>query len=231
MIRAHHARDAVAVRDADAGKPERSSAADEFLRMRRAAQEGEMGCDGKLRIGRSRAVVLGFRRFLVLSAKLDDVAHANTPCMNQRVGSVGSARPFAIKPHAHAFAALDAEIVAHQRVAGRVAPPLHGDAFRAFDAHHDVAHAPPGELRRRSVRHFGDRLDRLRPREQADRAGGGGCVVIRSAVRPLVPAKAGTQLLALDSRLRGNERNASHRAPPPPSRRIPEYACPAARAA
>ena len=89
MIRAHHARDAVAVRDADAGKPESGSAGDEFLRMRRAAQKREMSRDGELRIGRSRRL-LGFRRFLVLSAKFDDVAHANTPCMNQRVGSFGS---------------------------------------------------------------------------------------------------------------------------------------------
>ena len=107
-----------------------------------------------------------------------DVAHANTPCRNQGVGARSVEQAFAVEPDPHALAAFDPEIIARQRVALLVAPPFHGDALGAFGMRDHVAHAPPGELHRRAVRHRGDRFDRLRPLEQADRAGGGEGVLL-----------------------------------------------------
>ena len=51
LIGAHDAGKAVAVGDADGGKAERLGGRDHFGRMRAAAQEGEVGGDGKLGIG------------------------------------------------------------------------------------------------------------------------------------------------------------------------------------
>ena len=177
-IGAHHARDAVAVRDADAGKAECRGLPHQVFRMRRAAQEREIGGDGELGISVRR---IGLGR--TISAFFFSLSgNATTLLMRTRrartSAGVRIGRPFVEQPDPHALAAFDAEIVARQRAAGLVAPPFHRDALGAFGADDDVAHAAPGELRRRSVGEFGRRVDRLRPREQADRAGGGGGVVL-----------------------------------------------------
>ena len=51
-----------------------------------------------------------------------------------------------------------------------LAPPSALDALGAFGGDHLVQRAPPAEAQRRPVRHFGDRLDRLRPQQQPQRA-------------------------------------------------------------
>ena len=58
-VRAHHAGDRIAVGDAEAGEAERLGLLDQLLRMRAAAQEGEIGGDGKLGIG-GRGRIRGF---------------------------------------------------------------------------------------------------------------------------------------------------------------------------
>src|ERR1700730_9315372 len=80
-------------------------------------------------------------------------------------------KALAVEPGPQALAAFDAEIIARRGMARGVAPPLHGDAFGAFRDCDFVQHAPPAKPRRRSVGDLGDRLDRLRPAEQANRAG------------------------------------------------------------
>ena len=50
-MRAHDSGERIAVGDAEAGKAERDRLRDQFLRMRGAAQEGEIGGDGEFRIG------------------------------------------------------------------------------------------------------------------------------------------------------------------------------------
>src|SRR5437588_2614623 len=106
------------------------------------------------------------------------------------------------KPDAHALAALDAEVIACQRHAIRIAPPLHRDAFWPFGMRNDIAHASPGELHRWPVGHLGHRLHRLRPREQADWAGGSERVllIVRLSARkrgpnpyPTLPRKWGRE--------------------------------------
>ena len=52
----HHARDAVAVGDADAGKPEMPGLLHQLLRVRAATQEREIRGDGKLGVGRCRRI-------------------------------------------------------------------------------------------------------------------------------------------------------------------------------
>src|ERR1700674_2656672 len=80
-------------------------------------------------------------------------------------------KALAVEPGPQALAAFDAEIIARQGMARGVAPPLHGDAFGAFRDCDFVQHAPPAKPRRQCVRDLGERLDRLRPTEQANRAG------------------------------------------------------------
>ena len=89
MMGAHDSRDAVAVCDADAGEPQRDCLWYQFFRGRCTAQEGKMSGNGELCISMGRIRVPqneGLRSFLLLVGKLNDVAHANTPCRNQRVG-------------------------------------------------------------------------------------------------------------------------------------------------
>src|SRR6266700_3499451 len=86
---------------------------------------------------------------------------------------------FAKDPYAHALAALDSEIVARERAAVLVMPPLHRDAFGPLDMYDFVQHAAPAKTHWRTVGHFGHGLDHLRPGEQADRAGGGEGVRLR----------------------------------------------------
>ena len=88
-VGAHDARHAVAVRDADTGQAECQSLQDEFLRMRGAAQEGEVCRDGKLGIsvrGIGAGKNEGSFSLFILVGKANDIAHANTPCTNQLVG-------------------------------------------------------------------------------------------------------------------------------------------------
>ena len=89
-VGAHHAGNAVAVRDSHAGKAQRHGLAHQILRMRCAAQKGKMGGDGKLRIGGRRGLC---RRCAFGFLERDDNIHANTPCRNQRVGSPLRTRP------------------------------------------------------------------------------------------------------------------------------------------
>jgi len=51
------------------------------------------------------------------------------------------------------------------------ADPFGSDAFGAFRLDDAVRDAPPGEAKRRTVRHFGQRFDWLRPDQQAGRPG------------------------------------------------------------
>src|SRR3954470_15248511 len=84
----HDAGNAVAVGDPDAGESKRYGLFYQLIGVRCAAQEGEVGGDGKLCVSMS-----GYRRQDELLAALvallfperDDVIHANTPCTNQRV--------------------------------------------------------------------------------------------------------------------------------------------------
>ena len=69
-MRAHDAGERIAIGDAEAGKAERDRLSDQFLRMRGAAQEGEIGGDGEFRIGG--------HAFLTLAR------YANRPCTYQR---------------------------------------------------------------------------------------------------------------------------------------------------
>src|SRR5258708_20775126 len=100
-----------------------------------------------------------------------------------RLRGFAAVEAFAVEPGAQAIAAFDAEVIARQRLACFVAPPLHGDALGAFRDGDLVQHAAPAEPRRRPVRDLGDRLDRLRALEQADRPRRADAVlsVIRSA--------------------------------------------------
>src|SRR5271156_2898756 len=90
------------------------------------------------------------------------------PAWRRRFAAV---KTLAIEPDPQAVAAFDAKIVARQGASGLVAPPRHGDALGSFRGRDLVQHAPPAKPRRRSVRDFGDRLDRLGPAEQPARAG------------------------------------------------------------
>ena len=78
-------------------------------------------------------------------------------------------KTFPIDPGARAILALDAKIIARQRASAIVSPPFHGDAFRSLRMRHLMHDAPPFEPHGRTVWHFGDCLDRLRPRKQTDR--------------------------------------------------------------
>src|SRR5436305_599950 len=106
----------------------------------------------------------------------------------------------AIKPHAHALAALDAEIVAGQRAIVGIAPPLHRDALGAFHMRDLMQHMTPPKPHRRSVGNFGNSIHRLGAGEQANGAGGGEGVLLElhSSPRkrgpsswPWLPAYAG----------------------------------------
>src|SRR5580693_5488974 len=103
-----------------------------------------------------------------------------------RLRGFAAVQAFAVEPGAQAVAAFDAEVIARQRLAGFVAPPLHGDALGALGEGDLVQHAAPAEPRRRPVRDFGDRLHRLRTLEQADRTGRAEAVLglLRSAPSP-----------------------------------------------
>src|SRR6187549_3767325 len=81
-------------------------------------------------------------------------------------------KSIAINPGSNAAAALDPEVIACELAAFCGAPPLHRDAFGPFDMCDLMQHAPPTEAHRRSVRHFGDRLDRFGTFEQPDRSRG-----------------------------------------------------------
>jgi hypothetical protein len=83
VVGAHDPRHAVAVRDPDSGEAESQGLEDEFLRMRCAAEEREVGRHRKLGVAVRR---LPGRRS-VTRTKLDDIVHANTPCRYQRTGS------------------------------------------------------------------------------------------------------------------------------------------------
>ena len=85
----------------------------------------------------------------------------------------------AIKPHAHARAALDAEIVTGERAVLFVAPPFHRDALGAFGMRHLMQHMAPAKPHRRTVRHFGDGVHRFRAGEKADGAGGDVAVLMQ----------------------------------------------------
>src|SRR5260370_25032851 len=73
----------------------------------------------------------------------------------------------AIEPEAAAFGILGAEIVARRR--SRMSPPGRGDALRALDGRDIMQDAPPAEAQREPIGHFGERLDRLRASEKAQR--------------------------------------------------------------
>src|SRR5918994_2525036 len=85
-----------------------------------------------------------------------------------RVLHLAAKQTFAVEPDARAGAALDAEIIACERAAGFVAPPLHGDALGPFHLCDFVQNLPPAEPHRRALRHFGHFLDQFRPRKQPD---------------------------------------------------------------
>ena len=86
-MRPHDAGNRIAVGNAEAGDAQFDGAFDQLFRMRAAAQEGEIGGDREFGIGR-RGCIRGFdTRLLGGSGKRMDVAHANTPCRNQRVGA------------------------------------------------------------------------------------------------------------------------------------------------
>ena len=83
-------------------------------------------------------------------------------------------KPFAVEPHPRASAALDAEIIAGEAVAP---PPFGGDALGTFGAGDPIEGAPPAEMDRRAVGHFGDGFYQFGAREEAERAGEeSGCI-------------------------------------------------------
>src|SRR5579883_2833824 len=87
-----------------------------------------------------------------------------------RPPGLATVEAFAIEPEAAAFRILGAEIIAGRPV--RPAPPFGGDALGALDGGNLVHGAPPFEAQGRSVRNFGDRLDRLGAFEEAQGTGG-----------------------------------------------------------
>ena len=141
------------------------------------------------------------------------IAHANKPCRNQCGGVArGVVKAFAVEPDPRALAALDAEIIARQRVALVVAPPFHGDALGPFGMRDLMRHAPPGNC-------------------TGGPSGTSAMASIGSGRSNRRIGRAGTRLscsrrscdcsAAAACRMRRHGRH----------RDIPEYACPAARAA
>src|ERR1700722_10209794 len=103
----------------------------------------------------------------------------------------------AIEPEAAAFGILGAEIVARRR--SRVSPPGRGDALRPLDGRDIMQDSPPAETQRRAIRHFGERLDRLRAGEKAQRPRRGGLYNRRGLLpaQPRFPQRGGRGRLRL----------------------------------
>src|SRR5262245_24624107 len=86
--------------------------------------------------------------------------------------NLAAVKTLPVEPCPHAVLAFDAKVIARELVAAFVAPPFHGDAFGTLGLQHFVLHLPPPEARRWAIGHLVDDLDRFRPLEQPDRAGG-----------------------------------------------------------
>jgi hypothetical protein len=91
----------------------------------------------------------------------------------------------AVEPEAVALAVLDYEVVALRNVAGGLAPPFRGNAFRPLRPRHLVANAAPAELPRRSFRDQGHDLGGLGAWQQEEGAQCGRGIVARPL--PLSP--------------------------------------------
>src|SRR5262252_5199571 len=102
----------------------------------------------------------------------------------------------AVEPGPQPFAAFDAEIIARGLLTVRIAPPLHGYAFRTFRCRDLMQHVPPAKSRRRAVGDFRDHLHRLRPSEQTHRASWREAILfltsprLRGEVAPTLPSPA-----------------------------------------
>ena len=78
---------------------------------------------------------------------------------------------FAKHPKSAPLGILRAEIIAGERALAPP-PPFGRDALRPLEGGDLMQDAAPAKPQRRAIRHAGDGLDRLRPRQQPDRAGG-----------------------------------------------------------
>src|SRR5262249_32181501 len=91
---------------------------------------------------------------------------------------LAAVKSFAVEPHPGARSALDTEIIASQLIASVVAPPFHGDALGGFGARDLVRDVTPSYPDGWSVRHLGNRLNRLRACEQPQWPGRGKRVLL-----------------------------------------------------
>ena len=151
LMRAHDAGEAVAVGDRDRLVAERRRGRHQLVRMRGAAQEREIAGDLQLGVaGRSG------------EDAMDKPARRRGPCR---------ARPGAEQPEAPPLLVLDPVIVADRvGVAEPSASTIPRRSAPARRRAHPVRAPPPGEAERRVVGQQPERLDRLRRREQPDRA-------------------------------------------------------------
>src|SRR5690242_7980578 len=74
------------------------------------------------------------------------------------------------EPEAAPLLVLDPVIIARGLALAAAAPPFTGDALGSVGAAHPMCQTAPAEENRRIIRHRRHRLDRLRPRQEPDRA-------------------------------------------------------------